>query len=466
VYFLPHALHFSGRGEDAITQFNAVTIDLDGGDLDAACAALNGHGISPHYITETRPGRYQLTILLDPIRASKRSRPAILSRVRRVMVELGKLTGGDRNAAKPGQLSRVPGTLRMVDGETIEVRIIERGEHPPYSIGQLEAAIGGAASTFKGYTPPQLGTQRGAVLDCPALRWILGHSIATGYRNTAAVAISYAAHLDGQTEDEALGLVMEMLASAEQTPAYPQAEAADVVRSCYRRPKGLDWRVLETIADTTGKTMPVQVARSVLHAMPRVRQRHTRKPASELVNQAWCESFARIVEILAAKQRANRGRPVVIRAVDLCELAGVSLDTFHHRILPTLRKLGIYRRTRADRRIGSYNLTAIPQQCLTPYGITGWSPLKYAARTVVRFWQRARAASWARFKAVLERLQTLIMQTPSKYPAFYRLESGGRRDPPPTRGPPDDSRAFPAVSGLPGAESDTVPRCALEGAAA
>ena len=34
VYFLPHALHFSGRTNDHITQFNAVCIDFDGRGLD------------------------------------------------------------------------------------------------------------------------------------------------------------------------------------------------------------------------------------------------------------------------------------------------------------------------------------------------------------------------------------------------------------------------------------------------
>ena len=461
VFFLPHALHFSGRTDDYVTQFNAVSIDLDTGGLDSALEALSNRGITPHFVTETQPGRWQLTILLNPIRTSKRSRPAILARIRSLMVGLSDLTDADRNAAKPGQLFRVPGTLRTINGETVEVRIIQRGEHKPYSIGQLEAAIGETRSTLRGYTAPT--PKRGSVLGCPALAWIRGRSIAPGHRNKAAVAISYAANMDGLTEAEALDLVMRMLTNAGQTPAYPQAEAADVVRSCYRRPKGLDWRVLETIVDTTGETMPPEVARSVLRAMPRVRQRHTRKPAGELLNQPWCESFARIMGILATEQRAIQGRPVVIRAVDLCEAAEVSPDTFHHRILPVLRRLGVYRRTCAGRRTGSYNLAAIPRRALTPYVITGWSPLKYAVSTVVKFWQRARAASWERFKAILERLRALVTQFLTKYPAFDRLESDSQRDLPHMRGPPTSSTVIVASPESQGSDFDTRPRPALEG---
>jgi len=463
VFFLPHALHFSGRTDDYVTQLNAVCIDLDSGDLDQALAALKARGITPHFVTETQSEHWQLTILLDPIRASKRSRPAILARIRKVMIGLANITDGDRNAAKPGQLFRVPGTLRVVDGETIEVRIAQRGEHRPYSIGQLEAAIGETRSTFKGYTTPQPTAHRGAVLGCQALCWILSHSIATGHRNTAAVAISYAAHLDGRTEDEARALVMEMLDNAEAAPMYPQTEAAAAVRACYRRPKGLDWRVLATIADTRGQLMPAQVARSVLQAMPRIRQRHARIPASELVNLVWCESFARIVEILATQQEANRGRPVVICAVDLCQAAEVSLDTFHHRILPVLRRLGIYQRTRTGRRTGSYDLAVIPKHRLTPYAIAGWSPLRYAVRTVVGFWQRARAASWERFKAILGRLRALITQSPSKYSAICRLESDSQRDRPRMRGPPTSSTAVAAISGPQAGNFGGQLRAALEG---
>ncbi|HIC95815.1 TPA: hypothetical protein EYP12_04190, partial [Candidatus Bipolaricaulota bacterium] len=378
-YFSPYAyLPRGGRTAENIVQINAVVIDLDDGDLEEAETRLRERGLKPHYVVHTSPGHYQLIFLQEPIRLGKRNREAVLRRHGEVMRKLYELVGGDMAAATVNQMFRLPGSWRQLEDGVWTVGIIEQSSHPPYSLKRLEQAVAGThkrlrSQTFKGYRPAAAEDRREGkngrrVLSSPALQWLQSHTIQKGFRNTALVAMTYAAAMDGLSYEEAKPRLLQWVEEHTEGP-YPRREAEAVIRSCYTNPKGLDPKILATIQDVNGKTMTEERAKSVLKFMPRTRQVHQRLPLEELRNRPLFESLMRVLKALAELQlkRSDR-RPVKITTAELAERADVPPGTLWMRVIPILDKLKIRRVERQGKTpISTYDLRKLSPTFYIPY---------------------------------------------------------------------------------------------------
>lgn len=591
VYYLPHTLHRNGRNTEHITQLNAAVLDLDGPPLDDALDALRSRSIRPHYIVETSPGRYQLVILQEPIRLTKNTRKSYLGRQERVIRALYELVGGDPHAAHVGQLFRMPGTTRPLEGMRFLVRLIgessaagsapltdvspntasalplgrnphvaekalserwntnsheasidfyrganrkvsalepsrpaEKGSkapskpsrnlpchtpsgrnrangesrnahrsppfdhcsqeayhsstrrnrspgagtflHPPYPLRALETSLQSNIPRHSTIPRQRLversdaktrARARERVLACPALQWLQSHTIATGHRNAALVALCYAAAMDGISFDEAFALVVDWRNTCtEAQPHYTDAEARATLVSCYRNPKGLDPGRLECIADTSGQTMPHNVARTVLAAMPKVHRIFPRKSLDELVNRP---AFIRIRQVLETIERIqmatrdhngnrrHRGEPVRISAERLSELAQVPLGTLNGRVIPTLRRWSVYRSTRHHKsNIGSYDLRNLPATVNNPYVFIESVGYAWAVRTVLRYWLDRFREEWARLISVISRILSVVGMLYCSAEERLRASLGGKGTGAQSRAPPMGSRAVGGLS--------------------
>ena len=438
-YFAPHAYHpRGGRTDDNIVQLNGVVVDLDSGDLEEAKAALRERGLRPHYVINTSPGHYQLILRELPIRLGKRNREAVLKRQGDVIQRLYEIAGGDMAAAKVNQLFRLPGSRRQLEDGVWRVSIIEESEHPPYSLRRLERAVSGnRRSTFRGYRPAEDLEQRrngnGArVLSSPALQWLQDHIIAEGFRNTALVAMTYAAAMDGLSYEEARPRLLQWVAEHTDGP-YPRHEAEAVIRSCYQNPKGLDWRVLATIQDVHGETMTDEQAKSVLKFMPRAKQVHERLPLEELRNRPLFESVGKVLKALAELQlkRPDR-RPVEITTEELAEKASVPLGTMWTRVVPALNAMGV----RAIKRRGRSSTSTYDLRMLSPavykhYAFvdapTVSALFRRSPSKVIGYWAWRFRELWNAFIALLKRLVSIFTGHREEAAGVYRVNERGRR---------------------------------------
>ena len=490
-FYSPHAyLPRGGRSSANLLQLNAIVLDLDDADLEEAGKKLERIGLQPHFVIGTSPDHFQLILLQEPIRLGKRNRAEMLKRQEGVIRTLYELTGGDPSAAKVNQMFRLPGTtreLKDLDG-VWDVRIWEESTHPRYSLKQLERAVAKAetekkrkrsasSSTFRGYRPVGKENERGTdILSCPAIRWLRKHVIAEGYRNTALVALVKAYINAGYSLEEAEPGLLNWVENNTQGP-YPKhsngkpqdvRDPRVVIRAVYNsispRRQAIDWRILATIRDVDGYTMPEQVAKTITRYLPRVGQVHKPRPvpSDELKHRPLLESLYKTIKTLAELQLQRRG-PVWITAEELAQQAQVPLGTLRMRVIPILNQLKIRRVQRKGRSsYARYDLTQAPSTYI-PYAIISSKFFKYPWHSVLAYWQRRFKSLWMRFLALIRRLSSLFGHTGRRHvdPSPRRsLAVIPRRHAP--RAPPEWSPERVNLSGVWTLVGEVVPSFTLD----
>lgn len=423
-FYSPH-LYLPGprRTEDRIVQLNAVVIDLDDANLDRSLDALAAVGIEPHYVVYTSYEGYQLVIKQRPIRLGKGNREAMLARQQKLIEKLYRLAGGDMRAAKVNQMFRLPGSRRETGYGIWGVGIIEKSSHPPYSLGDLERAVGLHRHTFHRYTRRSADNDR-MVCSSPAVRWIRTHTIREGYRNSAIVALAYAYAMDHRPMEEALSEILEWVQSHTQGP-YPEGEARQTIRSCYSNPKGLDWRRLIELEAVDGQRMSESEAKSVFAFMPHVERRYDPVPQQELKNMPAFHVLGKVLKTLWALQRANHCRPVTISARELARAAGVPPGTLENRLVPALNALRIRRTSRKGKStVAIYDMRCLNRGKLvnTPYAFMESMKFRRPLGRVLTHWAKRFGTWWWRFRQIL---LTLLYQICSAFPRSVAVTTSG-----------------------------------------
>lgn len=122
-----------GRRENIVT-LSTLAIDTDTADAKALMAELTKLRLMPHWIVETRPGRYHFYFLIKPTKAEGQH----ILRWKAVQRKLASLVPAlDQSLADINQVLRVPGFFNLKEGKRQQVKIYRHSEHELFDLEQL-----------------------------------------------------------------------------------------------------------------------------------------------------------------------------------------------------------------------------------------------------------------------------------------------------------------------------------------
>ncbi len=133
VYFTINATDGKGRSEKNITHIRTLAIDLDGAPLEPVTRCE----ISPHYIIESSPGKYQCYWLVDPISISDfESFDEAKHKFATWQVAMARLFHSDESIKDLPRVLRVPGFYHRKNAP-FQTKIIEDNSGLPYKLSDV-----------------------------------------------------------------------------------------------------------------------------------------------------------------------------------------------------------------------------------------------------------------------------------------------------------------------------------------
>jgi len=319
-------------------------------------------------------------------------------------------------------------------------------------------------------SPKILATTNRALLSSHALQFIAGGVFSgpkdgrPGCRNTACYLYALLLKGGGVRKDTALARILAW--SKRQSPAYGRESDENpraIVDAVWKRPYRPDSPRLLSLVTDTGNRLSENQARQVVRFYPEYRNE------GDWIKRPALDAALRVLDVLI---RRKITKPTAISLTELATAAGISVRRVE-KISGYLDELGV--RVGIERvgrsRTSVFDLTPLSQSLKSPrsawaraphvcLGFGAWRGYVGGEGRVLRWLLRRIGRLLAR---VMDRAIAILERISETWWCETESESPTRQLPPPSRGPPTDSRKSTALSGRLRGDFVGRPQAALGG---